>query len=209
MTDGSSFFKPAAISGHDPPKFINPLLPRKVETTLQQTLATRLIWLFQMKLSLGFTNHYIVNANGFSGGLWLLWNCNNLLTVVYAHPCPGIRKFIWTYLDGVSDVAKLPWLVAGDFNEIIVDSKKKGGIPTRSQTSFADWTSRNHLMDLGFSGAEFTWCKKNIHGETIWERLDRGLCSIDWRQTFLGAYVRHLPRTKSNHYPLLISMNSA
>lgn len=24
--------------------------------------------------SLGFTNHHIVDANGFSGGIWLLWN---------------------------------------------------------------------------------------------------------------------------------------
>ncbi|CAL9012522.1 unnamed protein product, partial [Prunus brigantina] len=120
-----------------------------------------------------------------------------------------IRKSIWTYLDVVYDVAKLPWLVAEDFNEIIVDSKKKGGRPTHSQTSFANWISRNHLMDLGFFEAEFTWCKKNDHGETIWERLDRGLCSIDWRQTFPGAYVTHLPKIKSDHCPLLISMNSA
>lgn len=63
-------------------------------------------------------------------------------------------------LNCVSDVAKLPWLVAGDFNEITVDFEKKGGRPTHSQTGFADWISMNHLMDLGFSGAEFTWYKK-------------------------------------------------
>lgn len=37
--------------------------------------------------SLGFTNHYIVDANGFSRGLWLLWNCNNVQLNIVA--CSG------------------------------------------------------------------------------------------------------------------------
>lgn len=183
--------------------------------------------------SLGFTNHHIVDANGFSGGIWLLWNCSNIqlnivacssqsisamitqgtspwiLTVAYAHPCPGIRKSLWNYLDGVSSTNNLPWLVTGDFNEIIDESEKKGGRAAHCNSGFADWIGRHHLVDLGFSGAEFTWCKKNIHGETLWERLDRGLCNITWRLKFPEGFVRHLPRVKSDHCPILISLNSA
>lgn len=64
--------------------------------------------------SLGFSHYHIVDAFGFSGGVWLLWNGNSvslqviphssqsitalvtlrnhrcLLAIVYANPCPGI-----------------------------------------------------------------------------------------------------------------------
>ena len=33
---------------------------------------------------LGFRNNYIVEASGFSGGIWLLWNGNNLKLQVVA-----------------------------------------------------------------------------------------------------------------------------
>ncbi|CAL8174343.1 unnamed protein product [Prunus armeniaca] len=140
---------------------------------------------------LGFTNHHIVDANGFSGGIWLLWNYSNIhlnilacsnqsitamitqgssswiLTIVYAHPCPRIRRSLWNYLDGVSSTNNLPWLVTGDFNEIVDDSEKKGGRAVHCNSGFADWIGRHHLVDLGFFGAQFTWCKKNVHGETL------------------------------------------
>lgn len=132
-----------------------------------------------------------------------------ILTVVYAHPCPGIRRSLWNYLDGVSSTNNLPWLVIGDFNEFVDDSEKKGGKAVHCNSGFADWIGRHHLVDLGFSGALFTWCKKNVHGETLWERLDRGLCNITWRHKFPEGFVRHLLRVKSDHCPLLISLNFA
>ncbi|CAL2256143.1 unnamed protein product [Prunus armeniaca] len=183
--------------------------------------------------SLGFCNHHIVDANLFLGGIWLLWNCSNIqlnivacsnqsitamiiqgtsswiLTVVYTHPCHGIRRSLWNCLDGVSSTNNLPWLVTGDFNEIVDDSEKKGGKAAHCNSGFVDWIGRHHLVDLGFFGAEFTWCKKNVHGETLRERLDRGLCNITWRHKFLEGFVRHLPRVRSDHCPLLISLNSA
>lgn len=182
--------------------------------------------------SLGFTNHHIVDATGFSGGIWLLWNCFSinisivdhssqsitalithgnsswLFTVVYAHPCAGIRKPLWNYLDGVSTASNLPWLVAGDFNEIIYETEKKSGRPSHSNSGFGNWIGSSHLVDLGFFGADFTWCKKNEHGKVIWERLDGGLCSITWRHKFPEAFIRHLPRVKSDHCPLIISLDS-
>ncbi|XP_048422575.1 uncharacterized protein LOC125469371 [Pyrus x bretschneideri] len=181
---------------------------------------------------LGFSNYYVVDANGFSGGVWLLWNnevvnltvvaCSSqtitavvmdgqiqwMLTVVYASPCPRVRSHLWPYLDGVSAASKLPWLIAGDFNELIHSSEKKGGRPVNKNSGLGNWSSRNSLVDLGFIGAKFTWSKKNEHGEIVWERLDRGLCNIAWRHIFSEAYVRHLAKVKSDHCPLLIGLHS-
>ncbi|KAJ6740757.1 hypothetical protein OIU79_000802 [Salix purpurea] len=75
--------------------------------------------------NLGFSHYHIVDATGFSGGVWLLWNGSYvslqviahasqsittlvhvrnkcwLLTVVYANPNPRIHESLWTYFDGL------------------------------------------------------------------------------------------------------------
>ncbi|XP_021802373.1 uncharacterized protein LOC110746460 [Prunus avium] len=182
---------------------------------------------------LGFSKYHVVDANGFSGGLWMLWNelvsCIDivaysrqsitalvkmnhgdwLFTAVYAHPCPGIRRQLWNYLDGIASASNLPWMIAGDFNELVNNSEKCGGNPFSHRGGLVDWIDRNQLIDLGFIGAQFTWCRQNDNGVLTWERLDRGLSNIDWRHKFPEAFVRHLPRVKSDHCPLLISLQSS
>lgn len=72
--------------------------------------------------NLGFSDNFMVEASGFSGGIWLLWNsCKTklqvvassthtitalvaegskfwVLTIVYANPSPTTRSLIWKYL---------------------------------------------------------------------------------------------------------------
>ncbi|KAI5317022.1 hypothetical protein L3X38_036729 [Prunus dulcis] len=102
----------------------------------------------QIAKNLGFSNYHIVDATGFSRGVWLLWNDNSisvqiiahssqsitalvqlgtnwwLLTVVYANPCPGIRESLWAYFDGLAQASKLPWLILGDFNDTVCTVEK-------------------------------------------------------------------------------------
>ncbi|KAJ6670143.1 hypothetical protein OIU85_014250 [Salix viminalis] len=161
--------------------------------------------------NLGFSHYHIVDATGFSGGIWLLWNGSSvslqviahasqsiaalvhvrnkcwLLTVVYANPNPRIRESLWTYFDGLARASNLPWLVMGDFNDISCASEKCDGNFDSRGSAFVDWISRNQLIDLGFSGSKFTWCnKKNAEG-IIWKRIDRGLSNIAWRLMFPEA----------------------
>ncbi|XP_021820392.1 uncharacterized protein LOC110762094 [Prunus avium] len=139
--------------------------------------------------SLGFSHYHIIDAIGFSGGVWLLWNDNSvslqvvahssqsitaliqssnhkwLLTVVYANPCPGVREALWKYFDGLALASSLPWLVIGDFNDTVNATEKCGGNTNHGGKGFIDWIERNHLVDLGFSGAKYTWCnKRNAEG---------------------------------------------
>ncbi|CAL8174658.1 unnamed protein product [Prunus armeniaca] len=182
--------------------------------------------------SLGFSHYHIVDASGFSGGVWLLWNGNSvslqvvahssqsitalvnlrnhrwLLTVVYANPCPGICEALWKYFDGLIKASNLPWLVLGDFNDIVSMDEKCGGNFDQGGKRFGEWIDRNHLVYLGFSGAKFTWCNKRNAEGIIWKRLDRGLCSIDWRLLFPEAHLMHLPRVNSDHCPILVRLDS-
>lgn len=64
-------------------------------------------------------------------------------------------------------------------------------------------------MDLGFDGPKFTWTKKNpIRHPNIKERLDRGLGNTEWNILFPRSEIHHLPRTKSDHCPILLEFET-
>jgi hypothetical protein len=62
-------------------------------------------------------------------------------------------------------------------------------------------------VDLGFSGARYTWCNKRWGHGCIRERLDHGIANVQWRTEFPRATVLHLGAVNSDHCPLLIDTN--
>ncbi|KAK0608600.1 hypothetical protein LWI29_033148 [Acer saccharum] len=183
--------------------------------------------------NLGFPNRFVVEALGFSGGIWLLWNDSRVKlevvansrhsiavvidngslfwvrTMVYANPNPVVMKSLWGYLSALRRCFKGPWVVMGDFNEIVSSEKKRGGRNCFSKIGFSDWISDNELIDMGFIGQKFTWMIKRGICEEIWERLDRALCSMEWRSLFTKGFIRHLPRNSSDHCPIMLNLHSS
>lgn len=64
------------------------------------------------------------------------------------------------------------------------------------------------LEDPRFNGSKFTWEKSR--GMEIWiqERLDRGFTNHDWRGLFPHAEVKVIEVSTSDHFPLLLQLNS-
>ncbi|KAL7166943.1 hypothetical protein ACSBR2_037579 [Camellia fascicularis] len=54
------------------------------------------------------------------------------------------------------------------------------------------------------SGPSMTWTNNKKGLTNTMERLDRALCNSEWRTMFPEATVRILPRTYSDHSPLLV-----
>ena len=102
----------------------------------------------------------------------------------------------------------LPWVLLGDFNEMISNDEKLGELlvnRTRIST-FRNCMDNCGLMDLGFHGPRFTWTNKSPCWQTtIKERLDRGLGNAEWATLFPSMEIHHLPRVKSNHFPIFLS----
>ncbi|XP_021828885.1 uncharacterized protein LOC110769256, partial [Prunus avium] len=181
-----------------------------------------------MVKTLGFPCFEIVDPIGFSGGLWLMWDDSRvkveiigthdqaisaciswpgqtpwIFTAVYAKPCGFKRDKLWEYLSFVEGCHNLPWLLAGDFNDMLNKSDKLGGAPIRRLRGFKPWFDQHAMCDLGFSGPKYTWTNKKVL-----ERIDRAVCNTQWRSLFADAHVIHLPRTKSDHSPLKICFKS-
>lgn len=87
----------------------------------------------------------------------------------------------------------LPWLVLGEFNEILFNFEKEGERP------FSDAMGDCGLSDLGYEEDMFTWQRGKIR-----ERLDRGVANTAWNSLFPNAKLTNSEMTKSDHRPLVV-----
>ena len=196
-----------------------PIIVALLEPRVSGTSADRVI------RRLGFHNSHRVEANGFSGGIWLLWrdsvqvtvianhsqfihsevrlNSINappfILTVVYGFPHPTYRRFLWQDLQPFAPDPTTPWLLSGDFNATTNSSERFGCSNHRNMgcRSFTSFIDHLGLIDLGSNGPRFTW-----HRGTSLARLDRALSNQSWLATFPNCLVSTLPRAKSDHSPI-------
>lgn len=180
---------------------------------------------------IGYDKFYKVDAMGFAGGLWLLWNpltislniigssfqeihshakVNNLppflFTALYASPIHERRKNLWNSLSSFATSLSMPWLIMGDFNDISNPNEKFGGSRANyyKMNCFNNFLLSSKLLDLGFEGPKFTWSNGRQNGHLIRTRIDRSHANNEWSSLFPNCKVFHLPRTHSDHCPLLL-----
>lgn len=102
----------------------------------------------------GFGNDLEISTEGYRGGLCLAWNGNSLVslrsysshfinvdilvkdddsqwrfTEFYGTPYGHDREESWTSLKALWSPNVIPWMVCGDFNEVMYSSEKRGGVP--------------------------------------------------------------------------------
>ncbi|KAI9126193.1 hypothetical protein K1719_002614 [Acacia pycnantha] len=186
----------------------------------------------QVIKSRGFKKSEKVEAEGFSGGIWLLWNIDELVvnvkvrdeqflhcdvnlggeamlfTTIYASPIEQKRIRLWDTLLQLASGIFEPWLLAGDFNDIKTPLEQIGGgrVSELRCRRFNEWIEDCKLIDIEAKGPLFTWKGPKWEGlERVYKRLDRCLCSTSWQDRFEEAEVRVLPRLCSDHHPILVS----
>ncbi|XP_075104559.1 uncharacterized protein LOC142178601 [Nicotiana tabacum] len=101
----------------------------------------------------------------------------------------------------------MPWLVGGDFNVVMYEGEKIGGLPVHppEYDDFAFCVNSSGLFDLGYKGSPFTWGNGSPNIECIFKRLDKILVNLPFQNVLPTIEVEHLIRTRSDHAPLLLS----
>ncbi|XP_029146874.1 uncharacterized protein [Arachis hypogaea] len=178
---------------------------------------------------LGYYPVGIVDAVGHKGGIWflstnlkfsckILWAMNQCVTLeidgggrrwicsaVYGSPQATNRVELWSHLLDIGLCIQDPWVVVGDFNDILSVHEVKGGNFYSNRSSiFASTLDSCGLFYLTTSGRRFTWFCKIQRNKEIVKRLDRACCTTEWRLLFPEAFVEVLSRSHSDHCPLLI-----
>ncbi|XP_030958722.1 uncharacterized protein LOC115980633 [Quercus lobata] len=181
---------------------------------------------------LPFDGAILTETIGFTGGLWLLWNedqveiqelakteqeihievkvrASNLswiFSAIYASPRSEKGCILWNNLSKVADLHNKPWIMAGDFNKPLVQEDQFGGrgVSVNRSLAFKDCLDFCNMVDMGFSGPRYTWTNKQDINNLILERIDRFFMNPDWCVLYPEVKVSHLPRFHSDHCPVLM-----
>ncbi|KAL5848629.1 hypothetical protein ACOSQ4_006642 [Xanthoceras sorbifolium] len=149
--------------------------------------------------SLGEVKEVDMDANGNCWGSWRF-------TGFYGDPNATNRSHSWSLIRRLAGLSNLPWLIGGDFNEILRWEEKSGGLfrSHKAISLFRGAVDDCNLVDVGFRRHDFTWSNKQKGDKLIQEWLDKFLCCMRWRATFPNAANRHLNWGGSDHKPILM-----
>ncbi|XP_072063927.1 uncharacterized protein [Arachis hypogaea] len=104
------------------------------------------------------------------------------VTGFYGNPETTNKHESWNLLNTLGQASNMPWLVFDNFNQVLEQKEKQGGLPV-------------------------TYTQNNQTGAAnIQERLDRTVASIGWKEAFPKMVVRHLQRYQYDHCPILIDV---
>ena len=185
---------------------------------------------------LPFDGAFHTETIGYGGGLWVLWNADNvdvallssteqeihaevkvrftnnswLLSALYASPKRAERQVLWKNLMSVAELHNLPWVITGDFNEPLLSEDKFGGRSVSVDRSllFKECLDRCNMIDIGFAGPRFTWTNRREVQALIQEKIDRYFVNPSWCVIYPDTRVTHFTQCHSDHCPMLLEMQS-
>uniref|UniRef100_A0ACD5YK46 Uncharacterized protein n=1 Tax=Avena sativa TaxID=4498 RepID=A0ACD5YK46_AVESA len=116
-----------------------------------------------------------------------------------------------TLLKRLKSCANKPWLMTGDFNEVLwqkehFSASRRG---ERQMAEFRNTLSFCDLHDLGYRGVPWTYDNKKEGSRNVKVRLDRVVASPSWFSYFSDANVSHLVSSRSDHCPILIDLEKS
>lgn len=132
-------------------------------------------------------------------------------TGFYGNPVATLRHVSWDLLRRIysmNELVHLPWLIGGDFNEIMFIHDKQGGSMRfeNQMKGFMDVIENCGLVEFMHYGNKFTWCSRRLDNYFILERLDRFFASNTWNTCYPFATASNLEFYGSDHRPILITL---
>ncbi|XP_019179273.1 PREDICTED: uncharacterized protein LOC109174494 [Ipomoea nil] len=159
----------------------------------------------RLRIKIGFEGLFYVDSVGVGGNLALLWRKNNTarllsfsknhvdievairdevwrMTCFYGFPQRNRRREAWQLLSGLKGRSTLPWVVLGNFNDLLYQQEKRGGNPHPDDLlrGFGETLDNCGLIQLPMRTHQFTWEKGEGTDGWIEERLDKVLVTAPW-----------------------------
>ncbi|XP_019178300.1 PREDICTED: uncharacterized protein LOC109173514 [Ipomoea nil] len=133
------------------------------------------------------------------------------MTCIYGIPERGRREETWDLLGTLKTRSLLPWVVIGDFSNLLYQHEKKGGNPYPNSLlrGFGDAVDDCGLMQMPMRGHQFTWQKGKGTPNWIEERLDKALIMNDWGLLNENAWFENIRTRASDHSILFLSSRNS
>lgn len=100
------------------------------------------------------------------------------------------------------------WLVLGDFNYVTYPrNRSRDGGNINDMLLFDEAISRLALVEIPLKGRKFTW--SNMQDAPLLEKLDWCFTSEAWTLSYPSTFATPLPRTTSDHVPIMIKIGTS
>ncbi|XP_050233102.1 uncharacterized protein LOC126681599 [Mercurialis annua] len=115
------------------------------------------------------------------------------------------RTSLWRTISQIAVEVQLPWTVLGDFNAILNNSERRGGLEAVQIDceQFKECIEQDNLIEMKWTCHEFTWNNNQDGDSRVWRRLHKILISEAWLNSF-EAKARVLNSGIYDHSPLII-----
>ncbi|KAG2328022.1 hypothetical protein Bca52824_010750 [Brassica carinata] len=129
------------------------------------------------------------------------------LSCIYGEPVKCKSNEVWERITRIGVDRSGPWVMTGDFNEILDPSEKLGGTERDPDDGkeFKQMISACGMGNIKYTGYQFSWAGTR-NKETVQCRLDRTVANQELVDMFPQADATYLKRVCSDHSPVLTTL---
>ncbi|XP_062114516.1 uncharacterized protein LOC133825616 [Humulus lupulus] len=128
-----------------------------------------------------------------------------LVTFVYAFNDVNGRDILWRDLKFLAGGHKQPWVILGDFNDILNADERVGNrVQGGSSSTFKDCIEECQLEYVKYSGCFFTWNNKQDKEGRIYSKIDRVMANQEWIIQYELTEVMFLSEGTFDHSPAIL-----
>ncbi|KAJ9541666.1 hypothetical protein OSB04_028172 [Centaurea solstitialis] len=124
------------------------------------------------------------------------------ITIVYGANGVIDRKQLWSGLRKAKVImGTKPWVIMGDFNSMLFPHDGFGGCSRRnlSMDDFGACVEDVEVVDLSYTGIQYTWIQKPKGGDGLHRKLDRIMGNVEFMASFEGSRASFNPAGISDH----------
>ncbi|XP_026459010.1 uncharacterized protein LOC113359627 [Papaver somniferum] len=147
-----------------------------------------------------FLDNYENNESG------KIWESEIRCLLCYGDNNSRNRLALWNDITAFASSCEIPWVVLGDFNEILAPHERIGGTSGGNSSSkdFLECISMSQLLELPYSGDFFTRSNKQIGQGRIVSKIDRVLVNIEWVTCFTKSKAEFQNPGIYDHSPMVV-----
>ena len=126
------------------------------------------------------------------------------ISFIYAFHTVVSRVPLWDNLNTYGSTLHQPWVILGDFNNVMKCEEKINGADVTSYEvkGLVDCCLSLGLTDLNSVGCFYTWTNN-----TIWSKLDRAMVNNQWFNSGINGLANFLPAgCLSDHSPCIVTI---
>lgn len=213
-----------------------PILGGILETHVQQDNAASIL----SRTFPGWRYDFVYSPQAENGRIWIIWDpaisvfiynkTDQVITCgvfdqstrlsfsvsfIYARNCRIARRELWSSLEELNQnslLRNLPWLLLGDFNQILRAEDHYSliphDLPLQGMNEFQSCIENCELLELPSRGTSHTW-SNGQPTNPITRKIDRCLSNEAWTSSFPNSSAFFDAPGGSDHSPILVQTSNA